>query len=147
MYDGSVHALKVSGLSFGDVGISSVELSGEVYQLTDPKDLAGPYVAAAAGAAMGKGVSNIVLRNPKGVVMRLESKQEGVRLTSFYSAAPVCSPSRASFLTGCYPRRVGLHVDFNGTQVLMAASARGLNPDEDTLAENLRRRQPVLVQR
>lgn len=36
---------------------------------------------------------------------------EGARLTSFYSAAPVCTPSRASFLTGCYPRRVGLHVD------------------------------------
>lgn len=65
---------------------------------------------------------------------------EGVRLTSFYSAAPVCSPSRASFLTGCYPRRVGLHVDFNGTQVLMASSSRGLNPDENTLAELLKER-------
>ena len=63
---------------------------------------------------------------------------EGVRLTSFYSAAPVCTPSRASFLTGCYPRRVGLHVDYNGTQVLMAVSSRGLNPDEHTIAELLK---------
>lgn len=63
---------------------------------------------------------------------------EGARLTSFYSAAPVCSPSRASFLTGCYPRRVGLHVDFNGTQVLMASSPRGLNPEDHTLPELLR---------
>ncbi len=65
---------------------------------------------------------------------------EGVRLTSFYSAAPVCTPSRASFLTGCYPRRVGMHVDYNGTQVLMAVSSRGLNPDELTIAELLKER-------
>jgi len=65
---------------------------------------------------------------------------EGVRLTSFYSAAPVCTPSRASFLTGCYPRRVGLHVDYNGTQVLMAVSSRGLNSNEHTLAEQLKER-------
>ena len=63
---------------------------------------------------------------------------EGVRLTSFYSAAPVCTPSRASFLTGCYPRRVGMHVDYNGTQVLMAVSSRGLNPEEHTIAELLK---------
>jgi len=65
---------------------------------------------------------------------------EGVRLTSFYSVAPVCTPSRASFLTGCYPRRVGMHVDYNGTQVLMAVSSRGLNPDEHTVAELLKDR-------
>src|SRR6478672_12591325 len=33
--------------------------------------------------------------------------KEGMKLTSFY-AAPVCTPSRAQFLTGCYAKRVSL---------------------------------------
>ncbi len=33
---------------------------------------------------------------------------EGVRLTDFYVAQPVCSASRAALLTGCYPNRIGI---------------------------------------
>ena len=33
---------------------------------------------------------------------------EGLKLTDFYMASPVCSPSRAAMLTGCYPQRVGI---------------------------------------
>ncbi|WP_428304317.1 sulfatase-like hydrolase/transferase [Lacipirellula sp.] len=44
-----------------------------------------------------------------GVTPRLNSIAErGARLTSFYSDAPVCSPTRASLLTGRYPQRHGL---------------------------------------
>jgi len=34
--------------------------------------------------------------------------RDGMRLTSFYAAAPVCSPSRAALLTGRYPVRCGM---------------------------------------
>lgn len=30
----------------------------------------------------------------------------GLRMTQFYAASPVCSPSRCSLMTGCYPPRV-----------------------------------------
>lgn len=55
---------------------------------------------------------------------------DGVRFTDYYAAAPICSPSRAGLLTGCYPRRVGL-----ATWVQRADSRIGLHPDELTLAE------------
>ena len=35
--------------------------------------------------------------------------KEGARLTSFYVAAPVCTPSRAALMTGCYPKRCLLY--------------------------------------
>lgn len=82
MYDGSVHKLKVGGLSVGDIGVSSVSVTGEVYKLIDPQDFAGTYLAAVAGATIGKkGGSNVVLRNTKGVIMHVKTKQEGARLS------------------------------------------------------------------
>lgn len=59
--------------------------------------------------------------------------QEGIRFTDYYAAAPICSPSRAGILTGCYPRRVGLE-----TWVQRADSRKGIHPDELTLAELLK---------
>ncbi len=58
--------------------------------------------------------------------------REGVRFTDFYVPSPVCTPSRASLLTGRYPFRTGL------TQVLSPGSSRGLPASEVTLAELLR---------
>lgn len=58
---------------------------------------------------------------------------EGVRFTDYYAAAPICSPSRAGLLTGCYPRRVGNHI-----WVHRPDSESGLNPKELTIAELFR---------
>lgn len=57
---------------------------------------------------------------------------EGMRFTDFYSAASVCSPSRAALLTGCYPPRVGI------TKVLFPRDNIGLNPEEHTIADILK---------
>lgn len=62
---------------------------------------------------------------------------EGSRLTSFYVAAPVCTPSRAGLMTGCYPKRIGMATGTK-TGVLLAGDAKGLNPEEITIAEVLR---------
>lgn len=65
---------------------------------------------------------------------------EGIRLTSFYSTSGVCTPSRSSLMTGCYPRRVNLHEDELGRWVLYPSAQRGLHPDEVTIAEILKDR-------
>jgi len=62
---------------------------------------------------------------------------EGLRLTSFYSASGVCSPSRAALMTGCYPRRVNMHVSGSGLPVLRPADSKGLHPAELTIARLL----------
>jgi len=64
--------------------------------------------------------------------------KEGMRFTSFYSSSPVCTPSRASLLTGCYARRVSMHEDFTGHWVLIPRSRRGMHADELTLPEMLK---------
>ena len=62
---------------------------------------------------------------------------EGSRLTSFYVAAPVCTPSRAALMTGCYPKRIEMATGSN-FGVLLAGDRKGLNPDEITIAEVLK---------
>ena len=64
--------------------------------------------------------------------------REGVRLTSFYSTSGVCTPSRASLMTGCYPRRVNLHIGGDGFAVLRPIGCKGLHPDEITIARLLK---------
>lgn len=57
----------------------------------------------------------------------------GVRFTSFYSNSPVCSPSRASLLTGRYPGNAGVRSILAGHR-----TATGLPASVPTLASALR---------
>jgi arylsulfatase A-like enzyme len=57
---------------------------------------------------------------------------EGMKFTDFYSAAAICSPSRAALMTGCYPPRVGV------TKVLFRRDNIGLNSQEITIADILK---------
>ena len=60
--------------------------------------------------------------------------REGVKFTDFYVTASVCTPSRASLLTGRYQVRSGL------TRVLFPFSKTGIEAQEITLAEALKER-------
>ena len=60
----------------------------------------------------------------------------GLRFTDFYSAAPVCSPSRAALLTGRLPIRSGMYGYVH--RVIYADSKGGLPSSEITLAQALK---------
>lgn len=60
---------------------------------------------------------------------------EGVRLTQFYSASSVCTPSRAALMTGRLPIRSGLCSDRR--RVLFPNSGGGIPDSELTVAEAL----------
>ena len=56
--------------------------------------------------------------------------EHGVRFTRFYSGAPVCSPSRATLLTGRYPMRAGLSGNASSSQ-----GGHGMPGEQITMAE------------
>ncbi|MBN2312854.1 MAG: sulfatase [Sedimentisphaerales bacterium] len=64
--------------------------------------------------------------------------EEGTRFTDFYATSGVCTPSRASLMTGCYPRRVNMHMAKAGRPVLQPVANKGLHPEEVTIAEVLK---------
>jgi arylsulfatase A-like enzyme len=62
--------------------------------------------------------------------------EEGMKLTQFYTASSVCTPSRAALLTGRLPIRNGMSSDW--VRVFYPDSDLGLGHDEITLAELLK---------
>ena len=69
---------------------------------------------------------------------------QGMKFTHAYSAAPICSPTRASLMTGKYPARVRV-TDFipgsnnwSNTKLLVPDWNKALPTSETTLAEMLR---------
>ena len=57
---------------------------------------------------------------------------QGMKFTNFYAAQATCSASRAAFLTGCYPNRIGINGAFAPTSPI------ALNPNEETIASLLK---------
>jgi arylsulfatase A len=62
----------------------------------------------------------------------------GTKFMDFYVTSGVCTPSRSSLMTGCYPRRTNMHFGDGQAWVLFPGNHKGLNPDEITVAEILK---------
>jgi hypothetical protein len=80
-YEGKTATFSVSGLSVVDLGITDITTSGEVFNLKKLSDFSGNYAAGEAGAAIGGGPTDTIMKNENGVVIRLHGTQKGARLT------------------------------------------------------------------
>jgi hypothetical protein len=78
-FQGRTYRLSAGGLDYGLVfGGSKTVLRGRVSKIRRPSDVAGVYVAAGAGLAVGTGTRVIVLTNQKGAVLELSGSQVGL---------------------------------------------------------------------
>ena len=80
-FQGKAYPFRVEELSVGDIGISRVEATGNVYHLTKLEDFSGHYAAASASAAIAEGHGVATMRNQHGVVIDLTGIDQGVELT------------------------------------------------------------------
>ena len=80
-FDSKEHPFKITGLTAGlNVGVSKMSAAGEVYDLTDIAKFPGTYTKLDIGVALGGGVGGLRLKNENGVIMRLESRTQGLQL-------------------------------------------------------------------
>ncbi|XP_065187094.1 arylsulfatase A-like [Sycon ciliatum] len=95
------------------------------------------------GDDMGYGDSNMD-GHPTSRTPNLDQMaREGMRFTQFYSAAPVCSPSRASLMTGRYFPRAGVYQDpqnnkSTGMSVFGTMGSKGMLLSEITIPQALK---------
>jgi hypothetical protein len=83
-YQGREYPFTISGLNLGDIGASSFQGAGKVYDLKSANDFAGNYVGSEAGFALRGGQSELSMRNGKGVtivVLAGEGKESGTRMS------------------------------------------------------------------
>ena len=78
-FHGKHYAFLVAGASSGAtaLGVSASVLRGTALNISTPDDLAGTYTGVGGGAAVPAGVSDVKLRNDKGVVLELLGVKAG----------------------------------------------------------------------
>jgi len=104
--------------------------------LTSEKSLRKPNIVIIFADDMGYGDMGC-LGHPTIATPNLDKMAaEGIKLTQFYSAASVCTPSRAALLTGRLPIRSGMCS--SKRRVLFPNSAGGLPKSEITIAMALK---------
>ncbi len=80
-FGGKSYPFKVGGLSFGNVGISKIKASGDVYNMTKVSEFAGTYAKAEASATLGAGEGVLRLENDNHVVIELTTSSKGLQLS------------------------------------------------------------------
>jgi hypothetical protein len=90
IFKGRKYPFKIGGLSVGaNVGVSRMSAVGEVYDLKNISKFPGTYTKLDASVALGGGVGGLQMKNENGVIMRLESRTQGLQFNLGVSGVTV----------------------------------------------------------
>ena len=81
-YRGVEYPFNVGGVGVGGIGLSTIEATGEVYNLRDLGQFPGTYGQARYGFAIGTAsAGDLWLQNEAGVILHLKAKRTGLMLS------------------------------------------------------------------
>jgi hypothetical protein len=81
-FRGVQYAFNVGGVGIGGIGLSTIEATGEVYNLRDLAQFPGTYGQARYGFAIGTAsAGDLWLQNEAGVILHLKAKRTGLMLS------------------------------------------------------------------
>ena len=82
-YQGRAYPFSIAGLGVGGVGASTIDATGDVYNMPNLTQFAGAYAQGSTGFRYREYISrgDLWLQNGSGVVMHLRAKREGLMLT------------------------------------------------------------------
>jgi hypothetical protein len=81
-FRGVEYPFTVGGVGIGGIGLSTIEATGEVYNLRELGQFPGTYGQARYGFAVGTlSGGDLWMQNESGVIMRLKAKREGLMLS------------------------------------------------------------------
>lgn len=81
-YRGRSYPFTVGGGGIGGIGASTLDATGEVYNLRDISQFAGAYAQARYGVVAGRAsAGELWLQNDAGVILRLNARREGLMLS------------------------------------------------------------------
>ena len=75
---GKEYPFSISGLSAGNIGAGSAELSGQVFNLKNLEDFNGNYTSVGAGATVAGGGGGMAMKNQNGVTMNVAGTTRGL---------------------------------------------------------------------
>ncbi|MDQ1277459.1 MAG: hypothetical protein QG555_499 [Thermodesulfobacteriota bacterium] len=77
-FQGKEYPFKIRGLSVVDVGVSSADANGNVFNLKNLADFNGTYTTVTAEATVAGGAGGTTMKNQNGVIIKIVSTTQGI---------------------------------------------------------------------